>query len=164
MYQEAADIGLFHEGKQPRSQGDSASKSVMTWGVVQSHSISRMSGSELVKAKGTINSPETISLGKVRSLVQVIQTISVWVSNRDEHRCNYRTAQTRTRGIELTWSRAPGPRGERGSGCQGKVVRTLEPVGVAGPWHHLCECCLSSKEWYNEWTVLFSNVSWCLFI
>ena len=77
MCQGAAETGLFHEARQPRSQGGSTGKSVMAQTTAQSHSTSRASGTELVIARGTIDSPETISLGKVRSRVQVIHTISV---------------------------------------------------------------------------------------
>lgn len=66
MYRGAAETGLFHEGRQPRSQADSTGKSVMAQTMVQSHKMSRVSGTKLVIARGTIDSPETISLGKVR--------------------------------------------------------------------------------------------------
>lgn len=161
MYQGAAETGLFHEGRQPRSQTDSTGKSVMAQTMVQYHKMSRVSGTKLVIARGTIDSPETISLGKVRSQVQIIQTISVWAGNTAEHRYNYSTAQTRTGGIELSCKGALGPCGERGRGSQGKVVWNIAA----------CQCTrcsdttsvtVLSKERHNEWIHLFSNTLWCL--
>lgn len=71
----------------------------------------------MVKARGTMDAPETISLGKIRRQVQVIWIISIWAGNTAEHRCNYGTVHTRTNGIWLSWICTLGSCGE------GKAVR-----------------------------------------
>lgn len=72
MCRGAAETGLFQEERQLRIQGDSTTSDGLNHGVVLQH---KLSGTKLV-IEDTKNTTETISPGKVRSLVQVIPTIS----------------------------------------------------------------------------------------
>lgn len=154
MCQGAAETGLFQEGRQhwfsPWCCGVVLQERQSEW--------NRAGDSKRAQKTST----ETISLGRVRSLVQVIPTVSAQAGKTSEDRYSCSTSQTRTRGIELTSNSALHPCGKGRAPRQRwlgplqltRILRALTPPQLV----------FSFIKRMIEWVdYFFSSALWCLY-